>query len=64
MHKLVLQIIIRQWDKSQLSEQHKQPREDLPDQYPLSSALLLYLMGGLCSINMVMISLEIALIIS
>lgn len=38
MHKLVLQIIIRQWDKSQLSEQHKQAREDLPDQYPLSSA--------------------------
>lgn len=36
MKKLILQIIIRQWDKSQLSEQHKKAREDLPDRYPLN----------------------------
>lgn len=35
MQKLVLQIIIRQWDKSQLSEQHKKAREDLPDRYSI-----------------------------
>lgn len=38
MHKLFLQIIVRQWDKSKLSEQHKQARENLPDRYPLSSS--------------------------
>ncbi|MDO8828345.1 hypothetical protein [Methylophaga sp.] len=38
MYKLVFQIIIRQWDKSQLSEQHQQSRADLPDRYPISSS--------------------------
>lgn len=36
---LVLQIIIRQWDKSQLSEKHKQLRKDLPKRYPISSSV-------------------------
>jgi len=40
MKKLVLQIIIRQWDKSQLSEQHTQARKALPDRYLLSSSAL------------------------
>lgn len=38
MDKLVLQIIIRQWDKSQLSDQHQQLRDELPDRYPISSS--------------------------
>ena len=38
MQKLILQIIIRQWDKSQLSEKHKQLRKDLPERYPISSS--------------------------
>jgi hypothetical protein len=38
MQKLVLQIIIRQWDKSQLSEQYKKAREDLPDRYSINSS--------------------------
>jgi len=36
MQKLVLQIIIKQWDKSQVSEQHKKAREHLPNRYPIS----------------------------
>ena len=38
MKKLVLQIIIRQWDKSQLSEQHIEERQALPGRYPISSS--------------------------
>ena len=45
MHNLVLQIIIQQWDKSQLSELHKQAREDLPDQYPISSSAFILFNG-------------------
>lgn len=43
MKKLVLQIIIRQWDKSQLSEPHIQARQALPDRYSIApSALALF----------------------
>lgn len=38
MQKLVLQMVIRQWDKSQLSDQHKQARQALPDRYPISTS--------------------------
>jgi len=35
MNKLILQIIIRQWEKSQRSEQDTQARHALPDRYPV-----------------------------
>jgi len=38
MQKLVVQIIIFQWDKSQLSDAHKKARAGLPDRYPLKSS--------------------------
>ena len=33
MNKLILQIIIRQWDKSEISERDNQARDALPDRY-------------------------------
>ncbi len=33
MNKLILQVIIRQWDKSQRSEQYAQARKALPNRY-------------------------------
>lgn len=38
MQKLIFQIILRQWDKSQLSEQDSQARLQLPDRYPVESS--------------------------
>lgn len=35
MNKLILQVIIRQWDKSQRSEQDAQARNALPNRYPV-----------------------------
>lgn len=35
MTQLILQVIIRQWDKSQQSEQAIQARNALPDRYPV-----------------------------
>ena len=35
MNRLVLQIIFRQWDKGQRSEQETQQRAALPDRYPV-----------------------------
>ena len=40
MKKLVLQSIIHQWDKSQLTEHHEQQREALPDRYPIGNEVL------------------------
>lgn len=40
MQQLVVQIIIFQWDKSQLSDAHKKARAGLPDRYPLKSSSL------------------------
>lgn len=40
MQKLILQTIIRQWDKSQRSQQHEKARAVLPGRYPLSSTLV------------------------
>lgn len=36
MKQLILQIIIRQWDKSQMSEQAVLERQALPDRYPVN----------------------------
>lgn len=36
MNKLILQMIIRQWDKSQRSAQDMLARNALPDRYPIS----------------------------
>lgn len=38
MKKLIIQIILRQWDKSQLSAAHQQARQALPDRYPVSAS--------------------------
>ncbi|MDX1749292.1 MAG: hypothetical protein R3271_03115 [Methylophaga sp.] len=40
MKKLVLQSIIHQWDKSQLTEHHEQQRQALPDRYPIGNEVL------------------------
>lgn len=40
MKKLVLQFIIHQWDKSQLTEHHEQQRQALPDRYPIGNEAL------------------------
>ncbi|AFI84928.1 hypothetical protein [Methylophaga nitratireducenticrescens] len=40
MKKLVLQFVIHQWDKSQLTEHHEQLRQALPDRYPMSNEVL------------------------
>ena len=37
MKKLVLQFVIQQWDKSQLTEHHENLRQALPDRYHLSN---------------------------
>lgn len=40
MKKLVLQIIIHQWDKSQRTEHHEQLRQAMPDRYSISNEAL------------------------
>ncbi|WP_439503436.1 hypothetical protein [Methylophaga sp.] len=40
MKKLVLQFIINQWDKSQLTENHGQQRQALPDRYAIGNEVL------------------------
>ena len=40
MKKLVLQFVIQQWDKSQLTENHEQQRHALPDRYPIGNEVL------------------------
>jgi len=42
MSYLVLQIIIKQWDKSQRSDQDQQRRALIPNQYPLTNAHYLF----------------------
>ena len=36
MKKLIIQIILRQWDKSQLSAEHQQVRCAFPDRFPVN----------------------------
>lgn len=43
MSILVLQIIIKQWDKGQRSEQHLQARADMPDRYSILMPPAFYL---------------------
>ena len=40
MKKLVIQFIIHQWDKSQLTEHHERLRQALPDRYPIGNEVL------------------------
>lgn len=40
MKKLVIQFIIHQWDKSQLTEHHESLRQALPDRYPIGNEVL------------------------
>lgn len=38
MSMLVLQVVIKQWDKSQLSEEHTQARQQIPDRYSVTES--------------------------
>ena len=40
MKKLILQTILGQWDKSELTEQHQQARQALPDRYVISRSAI------------------------
>lgn len=51
MSVLVLQIIIKQWDKSQRSEAHKKMRANIPDRYPLIFPPALYVFGSHCVLD-------------
>ncbi len=35
MRQLILQIVIKQWDKSQRTEAHERLRAAIPDQFPI-----------------------------
>jgi len=51
MSVLILQIIIKQWDKSQRSETHKNIRANIPDRYPLIFPPAVYVFGQHCVID-------------
>lgn len=51
MSILVLQIIIKQWDKSQRTPQHVQDRAKLPNQYPVIFPPAIYVFDKQCVID-------------
>ena len=48
---LVLQIIIKQWDKSQRTEEHVEQRSEIPDQYPIDFPPAFYVFNNQCIID-------------
>lgn len=46
MSTLVIQTVIRQWDKSQRSAAHSEARQQLPDRYPVDVAVAKSLFDG------------------
>ncbi len=48
---LILQIIIKQWDKSQRSEAHVLKRENSPDKYPIKIPPAFYVFDKQCVID-------------
>ncbi|MCX4187711.1 hypothetical protein [Methylophaga sp. OBS4] len=42
MSILVIQIVIKQWDKGQRSEEHIKARQQIPDRYPVTSPAAQY----------------------
>ena len=51
MSILVLQIIIKQWDKSQRTAEHVAQRAELPDQYPIDFPPAFYVFNNQCVID-------------
>jgi len=51
MSILVLQIIIKQWDKSQRTEEHIEQRAKIPDQYPIDFPPAFYVFNNQCVID-------------
>lgn len=51
MSILVLQIIIKQWDKSQRTEEHVEQRSEIPDQYPIDFPPAFYVFNNQCIID-------------
>jgi hypothetical protein len=51
MSILVLQIIIKQWDKSQRTEEHVEQRAKIPDQFAIVSPPALYGFDNQCVID-------------
>ncbi|MFT7414829.1 MAG: hypothetical protein ACI9FO_001490 [Methylophagaceae bacterium] len=51
MSLLVLQIIIKQWDKSQRTPQHVEERAKIPDHYPITFPPAFYLFEKQCVID-------------
>lgn len=51
MSILVLQIIIKQWDKSQRTPQHIEQRANIPNHYPLKFPPAIYVVDEQCLID-------------
>lgn len=51
MSILVVQIIIKQWDKSQRTEEHAEQRAKIPDRYPINAPSALYMFNDQCVID-------------
>jgi len=51
MSLFILQIIIKQWDKSQRTPQHVEERAKIPDHYPITFPPAFYLFDKQCMID-------------
>jgi hypothetical protein len=51
MSTLVLQIIIKQWDKSQRTEEYVEQRTEIPDRYPIACPPGFYVLNNQCVID-------------
>jgi len=51
MSLLILQIVIKQWDKSQRTEAHKRLRAAIPDTYPIIFPPAFYVFDKRCIID-------------
>lgn len=51
MSILILQIIIKQWDKSERSKQHIEQRAAIPDHYPIHFPPAIYALNEQCVID-------------
>lgn len=51
MSVLILQIVIKQWDKSQRTEAHERLRAKIPDKYPLTFPPAFYVFDRQCAID-------------
>lgn len=51
MSVLILQIVIKQWDKSQRTEAHERLRAKIPDKYPLTFPPAFYVFDQQCVID-------------